>query len=90
MEGIFSKPVKVLSGVPQGSVLGPLLFLIYIDNICECSANIDLSVKFADDTKTAHSASSDDECRKLQQCIDSMYEWAEKWSMKFNVPTAEV
>ena len=49
IEGKFSLPLPVKSGVPQGSILGPLLFLLYINYICEvCSFSISL---YADDAK---------------------------------------
>ena len=76
---IYSKPCDIISGVPQGTVLGPTLFLIYInDLVTRVSNNITL---FADDSKLfgpAHSAS-------LQADLNHINEWAEEWLLSFNI-----
>ena len=74
---------SVTSGVPQGSVLGPLLFIIYINDL-EIGINSDIS-KFADDTKIGRPIVNDDDARVLQEDLVRLYEWSEKWQMKFNV-----
>ena len=71
-------PVK--SGVPQGSVLGPLLFLICINDF-----DINIVSKFADDTKLFHSARNPDDIMELQEDINKLVEWGNKWKMNFNV-----
>ena len=70
------KPVR--SGVPQGSVLGPTLFLIYINDI-DNAVNFVQSVlkKFADDTKWGMVVQSDDERRLFQHGLDNLVEWSE-------------
>ena len=79
---------SVTSGVPQGSVLGPLLFVIYINDLEEDVAG--LNSKFADDTKIAGVADSDEHCQRIQQDIDRLENWAEKWQMEFNPDKCEV
>ena len=83
------------SGVPQGSVLGPLLYIyiyicihIYINDLEENVAG--LISKFADDTKIGGVADSDEDCQRIQQDIDRLENWAEKWQMEFNPDKCEV
>ena len=60
----FSDPGMIQYGVPQGSVLGPLLFLVYINDIINCSKNCNF-VLFADDTNVFISADTEDEAYKI-------------------------
>ena len=73
----------VTSGVPQGSVLGPVLFLIYINDL---DGNIISKIeKFADDTKLCKGISNVGDTRALQDDLDTLHEWSEKWQMTFNI-----
>ena len=78
----------VTSGVPQGSVLGPLLFIIYINDL-DTGISSDVS-KFADDTKIGRVIESDQDAAILQEELSRLYDWAEKWQMEFNVGKCSV
>ena len=82
VEGCVSEWRAVTSGVPQGSVLGPLLFAIYINDLEENIAG--LMNQFADDTKIGGFADSDEDHQRIQQDIDQLETWAERWQMEFN------
>lgn len=82
IQGETSDWKPVLSGVPQGSVLGPLLFLIYIDDIDE---NIrSRLLKFADDTKLFGPVATPEQAEILQQDLRQMHYWSKEWQMLFN------
>ena len=67
------------SGVPQGTVLGPLLFLIYINDIIE---NITSKLKlFADDCLLYRTITSEQDTMALQKDLDTLVQWASKWQM---------
>ena len=88
LNGFKSDWELVRSGVPQGSVLGPLLFLIYIndlDNSTSCMVS-----KFADDTKIATSVNDIKNCFKVQNTLDRLLGWADKWQMDFNKKKCKV
>ena len=81
VQGSSSKPVHVSSGVPQGTVLGPLLFLIYINNLPD-----DISSKvclFADDCVVYRPINSHEDCLALQKDLHTLERWEKKWQMKF-------
>ena len=83
LDGQASDPVPVLSGVPQGSVLGPILFLIFINDLPD---NIKSSVRlFADDCVLYRNIHSLQDCLILQKDLDSLGLWEADWQMKFNV-----
>jgi len=88
LEGMASEWVEVISGVPQGSVLGPLLFLIYINDLDEGIKS--LILKFADDTKIFRKIVSDEDSRQLQNDLDLLLQWAEDWQMTFNIEKCKV
>jgi hypothetical protein len=90
LNGSFSDWIEVLSGVPQGSVLGPLLFLIFINDIDMAAAEIDILVKFADDTKVGQAIRSAADSAALQSALDKLCQWSEKWGMSFNISKCKV
>ena len=81
--GASSSVKEVISGVPQGSVLGPLLFLIMIGDIDKSVLTAFLSI-FADDTRVGHEVKTMEDMKKFQKDLDNIYEWASKNNMKFN------
>ena len=82
VDGEVSNWKSVLSGVPYGSILGPLLFLIYINNLDDnTTTNI---LKFADDTNVFRKVNTDRDKQHLQNDLDNLVKWSEKWQMLFN------
>ena len=82
VNGSVSESAPVLSGIPQGSVLGPLLFVIYINRLPE-AINSD-SFLFSDDTKVFREITSKDDVLALQSEIDSLQHWSNKWMLQFH------
>ena len=82
VEGEASNWKSVQSGVPQGSVLGPLLFLIYINDLDDDITSKVL--KFADDTKLFRKIKQNGDYEHLQDDLDKLIKWSEKWQMLFN------
>ena len=88
VNGELSDQKPVISGIPQGSVLGPLLFVIYINDLPDSiKSNILL---FADDTKIFRQVSCRDDATVLQDDIDALNSWTEKWLLKFNTDKCHV
>ena len=83
LRGQVSDWCSILSGVPQGSVLGPLLFVIYINDIDEV-VNSKL-LKFADDTKIFDKVNSVEEVENLRTDLRSLVSWSKEWQMLFNL-----
>ena len=82
VNGECSESVPVSSGVPQGSVLGPSLFIYYINDlpkICESLVKI-----FADDTKSYDGVPTYEDCCKLQKTLHALTDWSAKWLLGFN------
>ena len=87
LEGKNSYSKQVLSGVPQGTVLAPLLFLLYINDLPACVNN---KVKlYADDVLLYSYIHSESNCIALQQDLDKLTEWAHTWLMEFNIKKCE-
>ena len=85
INGVHSDWAMVTSGIPQGSVLGPILFTIFINDL---PISLMSHVKiFADDTKIYNSV---DNCTLLQDDLDKLIEWSEKWLLPFNIEKCSV
>ena len=82
LDGTSSDSVPVTSGVPQGSVLGPARFLLYINDLPD---TIDSQVRlFADDTVLYRTIKSDTDHHRLETDLDKLTEWAMAWDMQFH------
>ena len=89
VNGEYSQLCKVTSGVPQGSVLGPLLFLCYINDIAH---NVSSKIRlYADDTLLyrRRSIHSEQDVVALQNDLDTLSQWADVWQMSFNPSKTE-
>ena len=78
-----SSLVDVSSGVPQGTVLGPILFLIYINDLPDCVRYSTIRL-FADDCIIYRPIKSIEDTQLLQEDINAIAKWALSWLMKFN------
>ena len=81
----YSQRTKVTSGIPQGSILGPVLFTIFINDLPE-AVNVNCKV-FADDTKIYDDTNNHHE---IQSDLFKMQEWTEKWNLYFNISKCKV
>ena len=79
----LSAPLPVLSGVPQGSILGPLLFIIYMNDSPSC-VTISKTLLFIDDTKIYNTVCSPGDISAFQNDLDSATLWSTRNDMFFN------
>ena len=82
VNGKLSSWETVTSGVPQGSVLGPLLFVLFINDLEDA---VSCGVKlYADDTKIFAIVNNDTDSKEFQKQINSLYQWSTTWQLKFH------
>ena len=84
INGCFSDTKDVLSGVPQGSILGPLLFVLFINDIYDCISEDTKILLYADDTKIWRQISGYNDSVTLQSDIDELYKWSITNKIYFN------
>ena len=84
VDGRVSPLCSVVSGVPKGTVLGPVLFLIHICDIANGLSERTTASSFADDTRVKRGISSSEDCTALQGDLETIYSWASNVNMHFN------
>ena len=82
VNGESSRSADVVSGIPQGTVLGPLLFVIYINDILDTIKSKGLL--FADDAKIYRAISSKEDALELQGDLTRLEEWTDRWLLRFH------
>ena len=82
LEGTSSSQASVISGVPLGTVLGPLLFLAFINDLSECTSS-DTRL-FADDSLLYRHIRSNSYAEAIQRDLDALEEWETRWKRKFH------
>jgi hypothetical protein len=82
--GILSAPFRILAGVPQGSILGPLLFNVYVEDICKVITHSKFLL-FADDIEFFCVIKSFDDFTQLQLDSDSIRRWCTANFMNLNI-----
>jgi hypothetical protein len=88
LEVSCAKPV--LSGIPQGSVLGPLLFVIFINDLPDVCSNLCDAYLFADDAKLYKCITNIRDSEALNQGFINIVKWSENWLMKLNLSKCKV
>ena len=83
IEGQVSSPLPVTSGVPQGSIIGPLLFVLYINDICDVFTSF--MKLYADDAKLYRNINSRKDVLSLQNDLNALFLWSKIWRMNFNI-----
>ena len=86
----YSEWSPVLSGVPQGSVLGPLLFILYINDLTECCQKESKIFIFADDGKCFSCIKSYQDCVNLQTTLTAVENWYIKWQLQLALNKCQV
>ena len=81
VNGKFSKWIEVWTGIPQGSVLGPLLFVIFINDLPDAVRST--VFLYADDTKIYREITNKDDSDTLQQDLNTLQKWSDTWLLKF-------
>ena len=90
VNGQSSEWKKVTSGIPQGSVLGPILFVLYINDLPDVTSEDTHTYLFADDTKVFRSIIDHSDCSILQRDLHNMQSWTDKWMLCFHPDKCKV
>ena len=84
LDGVQSSPVDVDSSIPQGTVIGPLSFLVFINDLPNYISEGTKTRHFADDAFVYREISSQWDIATLQKDLDSLTKWGDEWQMTFN------
>ena len=84
LNSFYSEWTEYLSGIPQGTTLGPILFIIYINDLADlCQQFVEIYL-FANDANAYKHISEDDQV-SLQMGLDVLQEWSDRWLLKLNI-----
>ena len=85
--GATSQAIPVTAGVPQGSIIGPTLFIVYVKDVCDVLPADTVPATYADDTTLFSLMASIDDvparCAEFQSAVDALSEWGSTWCVKF-------
>ena len=88
INGKASDWTNVLSGIPQGSILGPILFIIFINDLPGVVGNV--CKLFADDCKLYKNVKSEADLKELQEDIYRLCQWSKEWLLGFNFKKCKI
>jgi len=90
IDGFISSSCRVISGVPQGSVLGPILFIIYINDVCDIIVGSTACKLYADDIKLYSSVNYNGVSADLTTSLNNLMSWSKTWQLKVNINKCNV
>jgi hypothetical protein len=90
VDGVASEWSAVTSGVPQGSILGPMLFLLFINDLPDAIPPTISTGLYADDTKLYKAITSNEDCARLQTALSRAEDWSNKSNINFNSSKCKV
>ena len=89
-DGTLGKSKQIYQGLPKGSVLAPLLFLFYINNLADLLPDFNVNAMFADDVSILASATTPKEAsRQAQRAVHIVVNWSREWKVKLNAEKIE-
>ncbi len=90
LRGKYSSWKEVTSGVPQGSVLAPIMFLVYINDINDNIGSESYMNMFADDATIQRKIITENSYLELQNDLAKLYKWSQMWQIEFNAEKCHV
>ena len=81
----YSEAIAMASGIAQGSCIGLILFVIYVNDVVDCFDKNIVSSLYADDIKLYTYIRSLSDCSRLQLVIDRLVSWADKWQLRISI-----
>ena len=89
VDGSRSASSTVVSGIPQGTILGPLLFILFINNVSEVLVHSKIQL-YADDSKLYGDATTIEQCQAFERDILAVNDWLQSWQLRINLEKCEV